>query len=383
MKIKKTSIMISPDLCPINRIDVLCNSNNYKEIYNDYIQELNDVDYRVVNLELPITDNLDPIEKRGPVHSVGSKHIEHIKYAGFDLLTLANNHIRDHGDIGLKNTIDHIKSNGLNYVGAGENIDKAKKKFYSNINGIRVAFVNFTENEFSIADENRFGANPLNIIDNYNSIKEAKSKSDCVIVIIHGGHEGYRLPSKRMVSTYKFFVDSGADIVVSHHSHCFSGYEIYKEKPIFYGLGNFIFDKQKKINQPWNYGFSVKLNIVKKDTINCSFELIPYKQCNGDQIGVHKLSRDEEDIFCKEIEELNNIIKSSDLLEDSWNKFTKQRTEAYLNHLEPFDNILVKVLRRLRIMPRLLSSKKRQLILNLIRCEAHRDILIESLKEKF
>jgi poly-gamma-glutamate capsule biosynthesis protein CapA/YwtB (metallophosphatase superfamily) len=76
----------------------------------------------------------------------------------------------------------------------------------------------------------------MDIIDNANQIKEAKATHDKVIVIVHGGHEYYNLPSPRMQKQYRFYADQGADFVVGHHTHCISGYEVYNGVPIYYSL---------------------------------------------------------------------------------------------------------------------------------------------------
>lgn len=80
-----------------------------------------------------------------------------------------------------------------------------------------------------------------------------------------------------MQETYRFFIDTGADAVVNHHQHCYSGYEIYHDKPICYGLGNFCFDEDGRRECFWNEGYLVKLDFVNE---NIDFELIPYTQCN-------------------------------------------------------------------------------------------------------
>ena len=96
---------------------------------------------------------------------------------------------------------------------------------YKRKDGETLAIINCCEHEFSIADDDSAGANPLNPIQQYYKIKEARLNADYVLVIVHGGHEMYQLPSLRMVDTYRFFIDAGADAVVNHHQHCFSGYE--------------------------------------------------------------------------------------------------------------------------------------------------------------
>jgi poly-gamma-glutamate synthesis protein (capsule biosynthesis protein) len=67
--------------------------------------------------------------------------------------------------------------------------------------------------------------------------------SNYTILIVHGGHETFEYPRPRMKKLYRYFIDVGVDVVIGHHTHCFSGHEIYKGKPIFYSLGNFVFDQ--------------------------------------------------------------------------------------------------------------------------------------------
>jgi poly-gamma-glutamate synthesis protein (capsule biosynthesis protein) len=121
-------------------------------------------------------------------------------------------------------------------VGGGTNLQEASKILYKKIDEKVLALINCCENEFSIATEVTAGSNPLNPIQQYYAIQEAKSKADYVLVIVHGGHELWQLPSPRMQETYRFFIDAGADAVVNHHQHCYSGYEIYKKKPYILNL---------------------------------------------------------------------------------------------------------------------------------------------------
>lgn len=81
--------------------------------------------------------------------------------------------------------------------------------------------------------------------------------------MFHGGVEHYNLPSPEIKQLHRFFIEAGADAVVNHHQHCFSGYEVYKSRPIFYGIGNFLFDDARKIDSPWNYVYIVELRLNK------------------------------------------------------------------------------------------------------------------------
>lgn len=147
--------------------------------------------------------------------------------------------------------------------------------------------MNVCEYEFSIAGKSSPGANPIDLIDLCSRIKKIRKDVNYIILIVHGGHEHYQLPSPRMKKLYHFFIDEGVDIVVNHHQHCYSGYELYNNKYIFYGLGNFCFDNKKKRDSIWNEGLLLELNL---DKTNTSFNLYPYEQCNK-EAGVRLLDK--------------------------------------------------------------------------------------------
>src|SRR5690606_10539643 len=128
-----------------------------------------------------------------------------------------------------------------------------------------IGILNIAENEFCAAKENQAGGYTVNVIDNHYEIKKLKNICKKVIVIYHGGREHYQLPSPQLKERLRFYINSGADAVVAHHTHCYSGYEYYNNKPIFYGLGNFIFDfKDKYRKGNWTEGYAVVLNLKDK-----------------------------------------------------------------------------------------------------------------------
>jgi len=370
------SILFTGDFCPRKRIEQLVSAGNYENIYNDFLPHLQNNDLNITNLECPLTHKRDPIPKVGPDLFVGEDCIHALKYANFSLVTLSNNHILDQGEAGLLSTIELCKQNNIDYVGAGKNPGEASLPLIKEIKNKKFAFLNFSEHEFSTATDNKAGSNPLNPVKNYYDIRSVRGKADYLIVIIHGGHEGYPLPSPRMVDTYRFFIDAGADMVLGHHSHCFSGYEKYEKGLIFYGLGNFIFDSEKDRNTDFNFGFALRL-IFEDEKI--SSKIIPYKQCNENP-GVFLLSNAERINFESRIKELNNIIGDQSLLLQEWKSFTKQMKKSYLVNFEPMNSWIFRFLRHRNLIPGFLSENRKRRMLNKIQCESHRDVLIECLK---
>jgi poly-gamma-glutamate synthesis protein (capsule biosynthesis protein) len=366
-------LLAAGDFCPTGRLHKLIENRKYQLIFNNVPELIKSADYAFVNLECPIIEgNLKPQIKVGQNLSCNPNSIEALKYAGFSLVTLANNHIYDYGDEGVKTTIKHLKSNNIDFVGAGGDINKAERIFLVRIRNKTFAFLNFCEQEFSIASRDKGGANPLNPIKNYYQIREAKSYADNVIVIIHGGIEYFNLPSPRMQELYRFFVDAGSDTVINTHQHCFSGFEIYKEKPIFYGLGNFCFDMDENIIDAWNYGFLLSLNYSDN---KIEFNMHPYIQC-GHNASISLL--DENSSFFGEIKKINEIISSETKLENAFNDFVKLHTEETLSTIEPYSGRFLRALYRRKLLPSLLSRKKLLEIRNRVECESHRDVLIKT-----
>ena len=195
-------------------------------------------------------------------------------------------------------------------------------------------------------------------------------------MIIHAGNEYYGLPSPRTKKLYRYLIDMGADAVVAHHTHVFSGYEIYKSRPIFYGLGNFIYDWPGKREGDWNTGFVVRLLLSDEVT----FEIIPLKQ--GQEIpGITHLNSLEREAFFNKLNSQNQIIEDDILLENEFRKYCLSVFPMYNAFIEPNFGRLITYLRRRGFFPDLVSRRKRLLLLNLCRCDSHREVLIRLLSE--
>jgi len=368
-------ILITGDLCPVNRIEHLAKSGNFKSIFNDFITVTEENDLNITNLECPLYNGTNNIKKRGPSLKAKESLVKILTSGNFNLATLANNHLMDFGEDGLNSTIGACKRENISIVGAGSNLKNARIPFYKKIKDKTIAIINIAENEFATTQNERPGANPLNPVTNYYDIKDAKSKADFVFVIVHGGHELYRLPSPRMQEIYRFMIDAGADSVVGHHTHCYSGYEIYHNKPIFYSLGNFLFDWPEKRSSIWNSGYALQFIINDE---NIDFKLHPYIQ--GDiEPGVRLMNDQEKDQFKNQLLQLNLQIGNSEVIALKFEEFLNTRKRNYLSHFEPYTNKFLVLLYNKGLLPSLVTGHKKRLLLNIIRCEAHRDLLIKTL----
>lgn len=339
------------------------------------------VDYSIVNLECSVTNDnsAKPIKKAGKALCNSDKVLDLAKFMGFDAVTLANNHFADYGQSAVKESLELIEIRNLDHVGAGVSLYDSQKILYKTINGINVAFINACEHEFTIATSSKGGCNPLNAISLYYNIIEAKKKSDDVIVIIHGGHEEYQLPTPRMQQMYRFFVDVGASVVVNHHQHCYSGYEVYKGCPIFYGLGNFSFDGNVLGSDTWNEGYMVKLLI--EDSV--AFELIPYIQ-NENTVGITLMNDEQVTAFQNKMKELNDVISDPRRLEEAMKQMVESKRDKYMRPLKPYQYGPLLKLIKWHLIPKKLVNKlipvymtpERKLMLkSYFQCESHQEVM--------
>lgn len=360
-------ILIAGDFCPQNRVAERFEHGDFESVLRDVKDIISDADYSIVNFECPVTKGGEkPIIKQGPNLQCSEKGIEAVKWAGFNCVSLANNHFLDYGKEGVEYTLKACKKYGIYTVGGGMNLQEASKILYKEIEGKTLAVVNCCEHEFSIATEDTAGSNPLDPIQQYYSIVEAKTKADYVLVIVHGGHENFQLPSPRMVKTYRFFVDAGADAVVNHHQHCFSGYEVYKDKPIFYGLGNFCFDKSRRISSIWNEGYMVEISF---EQTSIGYKLYPYLQCS-EKAEVKKL---RPDFYSQRIDELNKVISNMSALRRVTENYYEQSYTSMVNVMEPIQSKYILAAQNRGFLPSFLSKKRMVKLQNYIFCEAHRD----------
>jgi len=377
----ETKVIITGDFCPINRNEKFIQDNLFDSVFGEFLPYTKSADLAITNLECALTETNNPIEKTGPCIKAPLKSIEALKFGGINLVTLANNHIMDYGSEGLKSTLKVCKKSEIATVGAGENLIQARKPFITTINSLKIGVLNFAENEFCTTSGEEHGANPLNPVANYYDIKAIKKQVDYLFVIVHGGREHYQLPTPRVRENLRFFADAGADAVVSHHTHCYSGYEFHNKKPIFYGLGNFVFDYKKKYQKgTWTEGYGVQFNL---NNGTLEFEIIPYYQGRKNKSTLVLMKNKELNSFNIKLEELNKIISNDTLFNQAWNDYLITQKDSY-KALLFIQNTYLRKLMALNILPKFYfhSKSHKTMLLNLFKCETHREIMTATLNKK-
>ena len=254
----------------------------------------------VANFEAPIvTTDSSKFPKAGPSLKQSQKSVEILAKSGFNLLSLANNHIYDYGESALKKTIHEIKKNKITTIGAGLSFEECYSFEICNKNEIKIGFLAAAENGFGCLDEKekKSGYAWLFHPKFEDNISKLKKKVDYIIAILHAGLEDINIPIKEWRERYKRLCNLGVNIIIGHHPHVPQGYEKYNDSLIFYSLGNFYFDSFENDDS-----YSVLLKLQKK---KINFEIIYHKKIEG------KLKKVDKEQVNFSIDDLNNLLKNN------------------------------------------------------------------------
>lgn len=378
-------ILFVGDVCPTTPESqkLICDGKS-GEILSGVMEFLDDCDLSVIQFETPLTSKGEPIPKCGPNLKSPPHCVDFIKEGNFDVALLANNHIGDVGTKAVTETIDILHRNGIKTVGAGKDIETAAQPLAIRKNGIRLAIMNVAENEFGGADVNKPGSNPLNVPRNISQIIELSRKFDIVIVTVHGGNEKNPFPTPRMVDTYRAFADAGAAAVISIHTHCPEGIEIWNGKPIVYSLGNFYFPYPNTKYAPGNFwwkGYMLKLKFDREKAY--SLEIIP-TSFGPDERKILPFTGKARDKFFTYISEISEVLKDRIEIRRIFDAYSAQNAYARIGAIKthylsdwPAENEPEKV-QALLADPN--NFNKLLVLRNLLNCETHHEMLSNLLR---
>ena len=373
------SIIIGADLVPTKRNQELFNNGEVNQLIGEeLVKVLLETDYRIFNLEVPLTDIETPISKCGPNLIAPTSTIKGYKAIGVDILTLANNHILDQGVQGLESTCKLLEENSIAYLGVGKTPNEAAKPYILKCNGKNIGIYACVEHEFSIVSDTSCGANPYDPLESFDHVAELKELCDYVIVLYHGGKEHYRYPSPNLQKTCHKFVEKGADLIICQHTHCIGCEEKYKDGTIVYGQGNFLFDSSE--SEFWQTSLLVQIS----DGFKISY--IPLVKCdNTVRLADEKKAKEILDGFNKRSEE----IKIPGLIQKKYSEFAKSMLRNYLQNISGSKNIFFRVINKLtryKLSAWITKRKYNKITLlalqNYFDCEAHRELILEGIKEE-
>ncbi len=370
-------ILIGADIVPTKRNIDLFTTDIEKLLEGGLYEQVKDADYRIFNLETPLTEEKTPIDKRGPKLISPPSIVKGYTDIGVDLFTLANNHVLDQDEQGLFSTIEILDKAGISHIGAAKTPKEAAKPYFFECEGKKIGVYGCSEHEFTIVSDKRAGANPFDPLYSFDHISDMKEKCDRVIVLYHGGKEHYRYPSPNLQRVCRRFIDKGADLVVCQHSHCIGCEEKYGGGTIVYGQGNFLFDFLD--HECWQTGLAV--------VVNNDFEIsyLPIMK-NGEKAKLadgadaekilgdfYKRSKDitDPDFVCEEYGRFAQTLRESFLLlasstkrsffKRALNKLTGHKyIKWYLNRKYKKDDLLA--------------------LINITECESTREVFLRSIK---
>lgn len=224
------TVIATGDIIPARYINFqTVKRNDFNWPYELTFEVLKNADLTFANLESPLITNC-PVVTDGMVFCGDKKNIEGLKFAGIDIINLANNHFGNWGQKGVDETIKSLNENGISYTGING-------PEFKEIKGTKFAFLGYNnvgnESLISSAEENKISK----------EISEAKRQADVIIVAFHWGTEYTSSPNQRQKDLAHLAIDSGADLIIGNHPHWIQPVEIYKGKIIAYAHGNFVFDQ--------------------------------------------------------------------------------------------------------------------------------------------
>jgi poly-gamma-glutamate synthesis protein (capsule biosynthesis protein) len=355
------NLLFSGDFAPLVPVD---------KISNDYFEDLSDIiemtDLHITNLECPLTGSKQSVEKTGPSIKADPAAVSILQQANVNIVCLANNHIFDYGEQGIEDTIEACQSNNIETLGIVKRKDGRVHWLIKSIKDKKIGFLNYCEHEFSVREEGLMSACGYDPIEAFYDVGHLKPLVDYLIIIYHGGNEYYPLPRPQLKKDFHYLADIGADVVVGHHTHVFSGYEIYNNKPLIYSLGNFFFPYEGEPDT-WHYGLVCLLVIDEK----ISIRLKQILQC---KVGfkVESITIKEENRLKIRMEELSNIIKNDAKLKNLWIDFVKNNGMG-LSQLFLYPSKIDKLMKKMRLTSK--REKRVKAILNVIKCNSLRNLL--------
>ena len=298
-------VNLDEDSRPVARYDSE-NKGILGGISQELVEEMNKADIFMLNNEFAYSTRGSEILEKSYTFRAHPKRVNILKEMGVDIVSLANNHALDFGREALEDTFATLEEAGIDYVGAGANMDRAKAPIYYTIGDKKIAYIAASHVIYAMdwyATDERSGMvgtyDPTLIV---TSIEEASKNSDFVIIYVHWGKERVHEPVEYQKNLARIYIDAGADAVIGSHPHVMQGLEFYKGKIIAYSLGNYWFNASTKES-----GF-LKIYLNPDGTTNV--QLLPVMNKNMYTYLITK--EDERNAYYKFMEDISFDVEFDD-----------------------------------------------------------------------
>ena len=298
-------------------------------VYGDLVSRLSGGDYRIVNLECPL--HKEPfIVKSGAAFSGEESHINALKCIPFDAVICANNHTFDCGKKGFERTRDLLAENGIASVGAGLDLEEARKELCIEKNGFRIGIFTLSEGEdCNGAQKDRYGVRSWEVELLCEEIRQRRSEFDWILVSAHCGLEYQPYPSFYVWEAFRRLAQSGADLIVGHHPHVPQGMTFFGKTPAYFSLGNFVFYQKTDLYYRKIGSF---LEITFSEKAGLQVEKVPYRITEE---GLRLLKGEEAGEFEKLFASLSKPLATREGAQKAWNAVLAWNgVEGYCAELE-------------------------------------------------
>lgn len=253
-----------------------------KCISQDLLDEIHSADVFMLNNEFVYSDRGEPLAEKAFTFRSKPENVEILHKLGVDIVGLGNNHVFDYGENALLDTFSILEEEEMPYVGAGRNLEQARKPAYFHFDDFTVAYVNATQIERNDAPDTKgatdYSAGTFRCFSKQEfanlqeTIKLAKEKADFVVVYIHWGTENTDELDWAQNYQAPLIVEAGADLIIGNHTHCLQGIDYIGNTPVIYSTGNFWFNSKE-------LDTCIVKAVVTKDGLE-SFQFLPAKQEN-------------------------------------------------------------------------------------------------------
>lgn len=215
------------------------------------LEQMRNADIFMINNEFTFTSRGTPTVNKKFTFRANPGNVSMYEEMGVDIVSVANNHIYDYGEISLLDTLDTLEQAEIPYVGAGRNLQEAMTPVYYIANGMKIAFVSATQIERnSVPDTKEATRDSAGVLRCMNPdnlllvIEEAKKNSDYVILYIHWGTESQEAIDWLQEQQAPIYAQAGVDLIIGDHPHCLQKMDSVEGVPVIYSLGNFWFNSR-------------------------------------------------------------------------------------------------------------------------------------------